>query len=162
MNISGFGGFNPAEIQQRMQSRFNNADTDGSGGVSLAEAVDAAPEGADTSRMEKMFNQMDSNGDGEVTQEEREAMMQAVQERIQSIANNLMGGGDGGSDDSGNKDPFNMLLQALAGDQDDNSDVKEELNELMEKLQEEGRTKENMMSAAQHIQTLIPSISLTV
>lgn len=158
MNISGYGAaFSPFQMQQQIQDKFNNADQDGSGGITIEELQSAAPEGIDTAKMESMFTQMDSNGDGEVTQEERNAMMQMMQDRMQSLNGNMMSGAD-----SEDEDPFSILMEALSSDQEANSETKDSLNELMEKLNEEGRTEENMKDAAQLVQSLIPTINVNV
>lgn len=160
MNISGFGGFNPAQMQQQMQDKFNKADVDGSGGMSLEEMTNAAPEGMNAAKMEKVFNKMDANGDGEVSQEEHSAMMQAMQERMQSISGGLSGYPTGNSD-ANQQSPFAMMLQALSEDQEEDSDAKQELDALMEKLQSEGKTSENMHEASRLIKDLVPNVNVT-
>ncbi len=76
-SVSASGAGNASLIQQMLQQRFQQADTDSNGGLSLAEFQAAAPQGAgDASASSKapdpskIFEKMDSNGDGSVSQDE--------------------------------------------------------------------------------------------
>lgn len=160
MNISGSSGFNPVHIQRQTQDRFNNADSDDSGSLTLEEATSALPEGSDTSRMEKMFAKMDSNSDGEVTQEERDSMMEMMQERMQERMKSFSSNSTGLASANEKSDPFDTLMKALA-DTEEDSASKDKINLLRERLQQEGRTPENMQEAAYLVQSLVPSINET-
>lgn len=157
MNILGSSGFNPVQIQRQMQDKFNTADTDDRGSLTLEELTNATPEGTDISRMEKMFARVDSNGDGEVTQEERDSMVESMQERMKSLSRNATGLASANEE----SDPFDTLMKALA-DTEEDSASKGKISLLRDRLQQEGRTKENMQEAAYLVQSLVPSISETV
>lgn len=158
MNVLGASGFNPAQIQRQMQDKFNNADTDDSGSLTLEEVTSAAPEGADTSRLEKIFAKMDANNDGEVTQQERDSMMEMVQERMQERMQSFSSNSTGTASESQGTDPLDTLMKALSDSQDEGSN-KDRINQLRERIEQEGRTKENMQEAAYLVQSLVPSIS---
>jgi Ca2+-binding EF-hand superfamily protein len=157
MNILGSSGFNPVQIQRQMQDKFNTADTDDRGSLTLEELTNATPEGTDISRMENMFARVDSNGDGEVTQEERDSMVESMQERMKSLSRNATGLASANEE----SDPFDTLMKALA-DTEEDSASKGKISLLRDRLQQEGRTKENMQEAAYLVQSLVPSISETV
>ena len=61
---------NKAAMQQRMQERLKEVDTNGDGNISKAEF---------TAQCEKRFAKMDSNGDGQISPEERQQMHQQMQ-----------------------------------------------------------------------------------
>ena len=107
--------------------------------------------------MEKMFARVDSNGDGEVTQEERDSMVESMQERMKSLSRNATGLASANEE----SDPFDTLMKALA-DTEEDSASKGKISLLRDRLQQEGRTKENMQEAAYLVQSLVPSISETV
>jgi Ca2+-binding EF-hand superfamily protein len=66
-----------AELQQMRTQRFQAADTNGSGGLTLDEMLQSAgqnsPTGKNGPSIEDIFGQMDTDGSGEVTQAEMEA-----------------------------------------------------------------------------------------
>lgn len=72
--------------QQRAQERFEAADADKSGGLSLEEFQAAGPKdgekvgrgGANRPSAEEMFARMDSDGDGSLTQTEMETAFQSM------------------------------------------------------------------------------------
>lgn len=156
MNVLGSVGFNPAQIQSQMHDKFKSSDTDDSGSLTLDELTSATPEGSDTSRMEKMFARVDSNSDGEITPEEKENMVEKMQERMKSLSSNATGLASVDEE----SDPFDSLMKALS-ENEDGSDSKDKINLLRDRLQQEGRTKENMQEAAYLVQSLVPSISET-
>lgn len=73
---SGAAALQQLLAQQRTQ-RFQAADKDGSGGLSLAEFIGGMPQQASNnisaSQAQQMFSNMDSDGDGSVTQAEMDA-----------------------------------------------------------------------------------------
>ncbi|TBN51727.1 hypothetical protein EYR15_12480 [Hansschlegelia quercus] len=58
---------------QDEQSFFTQADSDGSGSVSLDEFTAAGPKSASTEKAEELFSSIDTDGDGELSQTEDEA-----------------------------------------------------------------------------------------
>lgn len=69
MNVQGLGGFNTAQVQQKL---FQQADADKSGGVSLEElkslkAPPGAPQGVN---LDEVFASSDADGDGVLSQSE--------------------------------------------------------------------------------------------
>ncbi len=77
MNIEGsYSGLSMAELSELRAQRFQSADTDSSGGLTLEEMLQGRqnlPSGKNGPSIEDMFAQMDADGDGEVTQSEMEA-----------------------------------------------------------------------------------------
>lgn len=90
MSISSISGANvyappAAARQQRAQEKFQAADADGSGGLSLEEFSAAGPKGAGAAARpagapgaEELFSSLDSDSDGNVTQAEMETAFQRM------------------------------------------------------------------------------------
>ncbi len=82
-NVPGMGGgLSPMNMmknmQEKMRQKFNAADTDGNGKLSMQEMQEAmAGKSGDTSQAEKLFNRMDTDGNGEVDAAELAAAMEA-------------------------------------------------------------------------------------
>lgn len=157
MKILDSSGINPVQMQRQMQDKFSSADTDNSASLTLEEVTNATPGGTDNSRIEKMFSRMDSNNDGEVTQEERDSMVDKIRERLKSI-NSIASGLGSAKEES---EPFDNLLKALA-DNETNGPGKEKITQLRDRMKQEGLTKENMQEAAYIVESLVPSISVKV
>lgn len=102
MGMIGGGGFDPSQMRammgnfnpQDMQAKMAEADTDGSGGLSIEEfqATDMGAKiteakAAEGQSIEDVFAQMDADGDGELTQADREARMA---ERQASFSSDMM------------------------------------------------------------------------
>lgn len=93
--------------QQRAQERFEAADTDKSGGLSLEEFQTAGPKDADKAgrsggnrpSAEEMFARMDGDGDGSLTQTEMETAFQSMRSQTKGAllaAQEEAGGASGG------------------------------------------------------------------
>lgn len=150
---AGYGGFNPAELQSSMQRKFKDADLDESGGISKSEASEAmSDKGISEAAFDKMFEKIDQNGDGEVTEEEQKAIFDQMKERMSSMQSMM-------SEPSRTESAslFESLLNSLKGDQEDGSS-KEELDDLISKLQQDPQSEEVQKEAANVISARIPRI----
>lgn len=111
MSISSISGSPYAAAgvsrQQRAQERFEAADTDKSGGLSLEEFQASGPKDAEKSgrsggnrpSAEEMFARMDSDGDGSLTQTEMETAFQSMRSQTKGAllaAQEEAGGANGG------------------------------------------------------------------
>ncbi len=145
------GGFDPSQMMQQMKDRFKTADIDGSGSVSKAEFVKAGEEsGLQTTKMDNMFSRMDSNGDGEVSQEEHQAMLDQIDQRI----TNLMGDGDSNS----GFDAVMSLMQTLQDNSGSESE-KQQLEAALEKMRSEGNRDKNISESLSLINNIIPGVN---
>ena len=73
-----------ATMQQHMQKRLKEVDTNADGNISKAEFM---------AQSEKRFAKMDANGDGQISPEERKQMHQQMQQKHQDRKNKSAGGG---------------------------------------------------------------------
>ncbi|MCF8480566.1 MAG: EF-hand domain-containing protein [Rhodospirillum sp.] len=84
-----------AEMRQMMTDRFQKTDTDGSGGVTLDEMIQASgqnsPTGKNGPSVEEIFGQMDTDGSGDVSQVEMEAFKPSVPPMDSGTASALLG-----------------------------------------------------------------------
>ncbi|MEM8536631.1 MAG: calcium-binding protein [Pseudomonadota bacterium] len=69
LDLNQDGSVTMEEMQARRDARFTTTDTDGDGGLSVAEIV-AAAEGRAAARAERMIERLDANGDGILQQVE--------------------------------------------------------------------------------------------
>ena len=149
-------GFNPSEMLQKMNERFNAADKDGDLAVSKTEFSDIMnSQGVSQTRIEKIFTRLDANGNGEISQQEQQDIMSKMQQRMSSIS--------GGSTVDGNFtqsgfEPINTLLNSLHN-QSDNQQEKDKIRNQIDKLQN-NRFDSNVMSdSLSLIDELVPSIN---
>lgn len=158
MNISGFGGFQPTEIQQKMQDRFSALDTDQSGSLTLEE-VKASSEttGADASKIENMFSRFDANGDGEVTAQEQQQGLEAFQERLEQFQSGVLSS-HGFGEQANN---LESLLQSLNEDSDD-EEQKQKLENLQQRFEQEGANGKLIADSVSEINGILPPIDTTV
>lgn len=109
MSISSSNAYAAAGVsrQQRAQERFEAADTDKSGGLSLEEFQASGPKDAEKAgrsggnrpSAEDMFARMDSDGDGSLTQTEMETAFQSMRSQTKGAllaAQEEAGGASGG------------------------------------------------------------------
>lgn len=120
MSISSISGSPYAAAgvsrQQRAQERFEAADTDKSGGLSLEEFQASGPKDAEKAgrsggnrpSAEEMFARMDSDGDGSLTQTEMETAFQSMRSQTKGAllaAQEEAGGANGGPGGAGGPPP---------------------------------------------------------
>ncbi|MFV3076175.1 hypothetical protein [Niveispirillum fermenti] len=129
MSISSISSANiyapsAAARQQRAQEKFQAADADGSGGLSLEEFSAAGPKGADANARaagrpsaEDMFASLDSDGDGNLTQAEMETAFQRMGDgtRRTLLDAQEQAGGAGGPPPGGQPGPGGPPPRASAG-----------------------------------------------
>lgn len=154
MNISSF---NPMMMQQKMQERFDAADSDQSGGITLAEMQQAAPEDANVERMEEMFARMDSDGDGTVTQQEHDQHFETMAQRMNTYEFGAgQGQGYGSSDGLGSS--VSTLLQSLAQDPELSDEQQAQIEQALSELETGGNPK-SLTSALDLLESIVPSIN---
>lgn len=159
MPISGnqSAGFDPAQMQQKMQQRLQDADSDGNLSLSKAEAKDAVSGvGMSDSMFEKAFTKMDADGDGEVSQQEQEDMFAEMEARMEKIS----GGGLFSVGNTGSDSTFQSLLDSLTNSEED-SDKKSEYQKALEQLRENPQSKQAQKQAGDIINRDIPTINTT-
>ncbi|MFK5986771.1 MAG: hypothetical protein QM479_15300 [Pseudomonadota bacterium] len=158
INCNSCSGVNQNQMMQHMQQMRDKAKTaglDSNEAISKQDFVQAMGEnGQDDAKMEKMFSQMDSNGDGEVSQQEREAMREMMQQRMGSF------NGNGG----GNQKDFNSvssLLETLKNDTDDD-EQKQKLQDILDKMQSKGgRNESTMNDSLSLINEMLPTVNIS-
>lgn len=134
--ISGYGGFDPQQMMQKMQEKLSTADVDGSGGVSKAELTELAQaDGKPTHIMDKMFSKADANGDGELSEQEQQEMFTKMEQRMAQ----MQSGGFGaiGAYTDAQDSSFKSLLESLQSNSDDDKE-KDDLQSAIDKLQQQG------------------------
>jgi Ca2+-binding EF-hand superfamily protein len=143
--ISGLGGagFSPVQLMGKMTERFERADVNQDGAVSRGE-MSAAMEanGRDSSFADRIFGRMDADGDGLITQQEQQAGMQAMIEKMSSIFSR--------TDGEQSFDAIQALLDQLSSSERDD-DTKNRLEEIRERVASEGlpgRTLSDLASIA--------------
>ena len=139
-----------------MKQRFQTADVDRSGSLSKTEATNAlSAKGLDTSKVDKMFERMDANSDGEISSQEHENVLKAMEERM----NKFMASGS-----SGYRNSFatiKSLFEALSSNSSDDSE-KDQLQQMLDKLQSEGLSAENLSKSVSLLNSIIPPIDIKV
>ena len=156
INCNSCSGANQSQMMQHMQQMRDKAKTaglDGNEAISKQDFVQVMEEsGQAGAKTEKMFSQMDSNGDGELSQQEREAMREMMQQRMGSFK------GNGG----GNEEEFNSissLLETLQNDTDDD-DKKQNIQDILDKMQSKGgRNESTMNDSLSLINEIIPTVN---
>lgn len=125
--ISGFGGFDPSAIQQKMQDKFASADTDKDGALSVDEATAMAEAaGRDGKGVDKLFSTFDSDGDGLLSGDEQSQMMEQLEARKEQLKEMLTR-----STEQGQGGQFEQLLESLKSDDgDDDEDNPTDLSQL--------------------------------
>ena len=147
-------GFNPGQMTQKMNENFQNADTDASGTLSRTEAQEIAEsQGIDSAKFDKMFDRMDANGDGEVSLQEQEDMIKAMEERMANFA------GGGFSNESESFDSVKTLMESLSADTSD-EDKKQQLEEMIEKMKSEGYSQEGLSESVSLLNDLLPPVNV--
>lgn len=149
-------GMNQSQMMQRMQQqedRFKAADTDENESVSKSEFSSAMEDsGMNVNKIDKKFDQMDTNGDGEVSLQERQDMIEMMQQR--------MGGMKGQGGGGGHKDNFESvttLLESLESESDD-EDEKTQLQDMLDKMRSRGRSQSTMSDSLNLINELVPAV----
>lgn len=146
-------------LQQTRQERFQSADKDGSGGLSLTEFIGGMPQGManniSTADAQNMFNNMDQDRDGQVTQAEMDAarpkgpppsmsglsgsnILQAQDssdDPLKALLDALKNSASS-SQDTEDTDSTDALLKLLDSDED-GSVSKDELSQGFEKIRSE-------------------------
>ncbi|NMP30125.1 EF-hand domain-containing protein [Thalassotalea sp. M1531] len=156
MNVSGNMPMRPPMMSpEKAQERFEQADSDESGGLTIEEMAASAPEGADLSKLEERFSQMDVDGDGEVTTAEHQQAMEARMEKMQERQQNA---GYGQPSESGNM--LTTLLESLSENDSLNDDQQSKLQQALEQLAS-GKSKDSVSNAFSLIEEIIPTVDLT-
>ena len=114
-----------------MQQRFERADADGSGTLTLQEVKDVmTADGVDASRAAEIFANVDADGNGEISQEEWQADIQA--HRMQGPPPPPPGGMKTNGAES---DSLRALLQGLLDNSQDEDSLKTNIQYLLNQLQ---------------------------
>ena len=153
-------GFNQSQMMQRIQQQeeqFKAADTDGNESVSKSEFSSAMEDsGMNVNKIDKKFDKMDTNGDGEVSFQERQDMIEMMEQRMGGMKGK--GGGGGGHQD--NFESVTTLLESLESDSD-NEDEKTKLQDMLDKMRSGGRSQSAMSDSLSLINDLMPGIDIT-
>ena len=154
-------GFNQSQMMQRMQQqedKFKAADTDGNESVSKSEFSSAMEDsGMNVNKIDQKFDQMDTNGDGEVSLQERQDMIEMMQQRM----GGMKGQGGGGGHNKDNYDSVTTLLESLQSDSD-NEDEKTQLQDMLDKMRSRGRSQSAMSDSLNFINEILPGVDETV
>lgn len=154
-------GFNQSQMMQKMQQqedKFKAADTDGNESVSKSEFSSAMEDsGMNVNKIDKKFDKMDTNGDGEVSFQERQDMIEMMEQRMGGMKDK---GGGGGGGHKSNFESVTTLLESLQSDSDD-EDEKIKLQDMIDKMQSRGRSQSAMSDSLALINDLVPSIDIT-
>lgn len=153
---NNFGlGNNHNQLHQKLTEKFNSADTDASGALSKAEFAEAlAGKGVNSNRTEKLFNQLDSNQDGQISLEEQQQKIAAMQERM----NNLTAGGM--PESNANFDAVASLFEALNSTAT-GENRKQELQGLMKDIKSNGLSENNLSRLTSLSSEIIPAIDVS-
>lgn len=109
--ISGFSGFDPQAMMQKVQNNIKAADTDKNGAISFTEAQSSVNEkGGSSEMLNKMFSIGDANGDGELSQQEQDQMFAQMEEHMAKIKSMMPSTVPGGQ---GSFNSFQSLLDSL-------------------------------------------------
>jgi Ca2+-binding EF-hand superfamily protein len=158
MSLSGIsgGGFNPAHMMQQMNDRFHAADVDQSGSLTKAE-VSASLEarGVDSSKVDKIFGRMDANNDGQITLQEQQDAMKAMQDRMEKFM------GQGGVGQQNGFDAVTSLLESLQADTAEGEN-QEKLNELLDRLRSGDVSSESLSESVSLLNSIAPPINISV
>jgi len=153
MNISGT---NNITAREWLQEQFTAADSDGSDTLSLDE-VAASETGSkiDATQLISNFNEADTNGDGQLTREEQQQHMDAVEQRMQQLSN----GGISFLDQDSNQS-IDSLFDALSAEEGQ-EDNRQQLTDMANKLRSEGLTDQNLADSMDILNQAVPPISVT-
>ncbi len=145
---------NPNQLTQKLTDKFNSADTDASGSLSKTEFAEAlAGKGVSSNRAEKLFNRIDSNQDGQISLEEQQEKITAMQERMNSFTGGMPA-------TNANFDAVSSLFEALNSTATDES-RKQELQGLMKDIKTNGLTDDNIASLTSLSGEIIPAIDIS-
>ena len=146
---------NPSPLAQKLTDKFNAADLDASGSLSKTEFAEAlAGKGVSSNRAEKLFNRIDSNQDGQISLEEQQERIAAMQERM----NNFTGGGMPST--NANFDTVSSLFEALNSTAT-GEERKQQLQGLMKDIKSNGLTEENISSLTSLSNEIMPAIDIS-
>ncbi len=142
-------------LNQKLTEKFNAADIDASGTLSKAEFADAlSGKGLSQQRAEKLFSRIDANQDGQISLEEQQQKVAAMQERIEGLsAKNATPG-------QGNFDALASLFEILDSSEQA-GDKKQQLQGLMKDIKSNGPNQNNLTEPATLSNQILPSINIT-
>lgn len=168
-NITISGGADPAAMMQGLpqkpQEQFDSADTNEDGVVSMAEFLQTMPvQDIDSTKGVEKFNKLDTNGDGNISQQEQDKAMQARQERMSDMMSEMEGGmrdyANGSVEQEASFASFKTMLATLATNTKDQS-TSERLKAQLDKLENEGYSKEGVQKSIDLINKVAPPINTT-
>lgn len=173
MNVTGMGAMPPPppQMRQQMDDAFSAADVDESGGVTLEELTTSLEEQGvafDQQRLETHYAEMDADGNGEVTDTERQEHLDSMRERLEgsSIAGGvsvtgMLGGTANGFAGPPAGESMTNLLEEIAADQAEGSELKAGIEGLLAKIETEGFNGRNIDSAMGYVSGLVGSVNTT-
>ncbi|MEL7500138.1 MAG: EF-hand domain-containing protein [Planctomycetota bacterium] len=149
--LSGISSFDPSSMmdrmQNKMQERIQQFDSDDSGTISKSEFTDAMSHTGMDDKLGKMFDIADTSGDGELSVEEQSAVFDSMKERMSLAGSSGMSGfveimqlmSDSDESESSSSaiedaqnSSFDMLMEAFSADnnEDDGGTVLNALHEF--------------------------------
>jgi len=153
--INGNIGFvDHSQMTQRIQEGFKAADIDESGSVSRDELLSATEQVKKPSVLEKMFERADADGNDEVSEQEHQAMIDEMSERMKNMRS-----GAGGAPAS--TDSFMTLLESLESSEED-LEVSNSVREMREKIQRNSLDRNAISHSMAQINNMYPRIDTTV
>ncbi|MEM9160278.1 MAG: EF-hand domain-containing protein [Verrucomicrobiota bacterium] len=137
--IGGQGGFNPAQFNQMKEQSFKTADADGDGAVSKAEfGTVMSDRGMSTDQIDTMFSKIDTGGDGSISQNESDAAIENMKEKMETMMGFMKSMGSGGMGSSGQSMSLLDALENSDSDDSEEDDYAAELQSYVDELQKSG------------------------
>ena len=154
---TGFG-IDPSQMQQRMQQRLADADTDQSNSLSKVEAQEALQKpGMSEAMFDKLFSQADIDGNGEISQQEQQDMLAHMEQRMREMG---PGESSGFGPGNGSSSTLESLLESLSEDAEDD-DEKSEFEKALAQLRDDPKSTTNQQFAKGLINDAVTPINTT-